>query len=715
MILSKGSEFPHLLAPGRIGPVELRNRIVLAAMGSYMGGADGQISERHTRFYEERAKGGAGLITTEVAAVDYPRGAAMTHQLGISNDAFVPGLRDLCERVHAHGAKIAVQLHHGGKVAVKDLAEGRPLSVPSASGVAMEGVLEDLTREERVAVTRPYTGIDPGNLFHELEEDEILRLISCYGDAARRAQQAGFDAVEVHAGHGYLIDEFLSRRSNHRKDRWGGVLENRARLLVEVLRDIRKKVGDELGVWCRLNGSEAGLEDGIRLEDAVETARIAERAGADAIHVSCYGGPSGKGFSAMIVQEPGALLPYAEAIKRAIRVPVIAVGRLTPEAADRAVAEGRADFVAMARPLLADPELPRKLQAGRRNAIRPCIYCYRCVGQIFLNERVRCAVNPAVANEAEFEVEAADPARSVLVIGGGPAGMEAARVAAERGHRVTLCDQERRLGGTLLVSSIVYPANGDLVGYYETILAELGVELRLGAPVTRALIERMAPDVVLVAVGARRERPALPPISDAGGPRIFDGDALRQLLTGSGRNSGALPLSLSERCVLGLGRWLLGRDRRPERVRRLSRLWMPLGQRVAIIGAGLVGLELAEFLAERGRAVTVLEAGPDLGPEMAIPRRWWALAELREHQVELLTQVELRSFEPDGIEVVAADGGARRIPADDVVIATGTSADDRFTRSLEGLDCEVHTIGDAARIGYIEGAILAGASVARDL
>ena len=681
-------------------------------MGSYLGGADGQITERHKRFYVELAKGGAGLLTTEVAAVDYPRGAAMTHQLGISDDAFVPGLRDLTERVHAHGAKISIQLHHGGKVAVKDMAEGRPLSVPSASGASMQGVLEDLTAQERVAVTRPYTRIDLGNLFREIDEDEILRLISCYGDAARRAQLAGFDAVEVHAGHGYLIDEFLSPHSNHRQDRWGGPLENRARMLVEVLRDIRKKVGDELGMWCRLNGAEPDVLDGIRLEDAVETARIAERAGADAIHVSCYGGPSGKGFSAMIVQEPGALLPYAEAIKRAIQIPVIAVGRLTPEAADRAVAEGRADFVAMARPLLADPELPNKLRDGRRAAIRPCIYCYRCVGQIFLNEPVRCAVNPAVAHEAEFEIVPADPARRVLIVGGGPAGMEAARVAALRGHRVTLCDQAKRLGGTLLVSSIVYEPNGDLVGYYERVLDELGVELRLGTRVTREFIERMAPEVVLVAVGARRELPELP---GADGPRVFGGDALRELLSGTRSGPGSSSLSFTQRTLLGLARRVLGTDRRPDRVRRLSRLWIPLGRRVVVIGGGLVGLELAEFLAERGRSVTVLEEGPDLAPEMAIPRRWWTLAELRERKVQLRTGIEVRGFVDDGVEIVDAEGKAGWVPADDVVIATGTLADDRFTRSLEGLDCEVHTIGDADRVGYIEGAIGAGARIARSI
>jgi 2,4-dienoyl-CoA reductase (NADPH2) len=343
------AEYRHLLSPGRIRTLELRNRIVMAPMGSFLAGADGHITERHRRFYEERARGGVGLVTTEVVAVDHPRGAAMTHQLGLSDDAFLPGLRDLAERVHAHGAKISVQLQHAGKIATKDLAEGRPLSVPSKDVVAMEGVLADLTAAEVAAITSIYARVDPGNLFRELDEAEILRIVGCFAAAAERARRAGFDAVEIHAGHGYLVHEFLSPHCNHRRDRWGGPLENRARFLLEILRETRRRVGPGFPVWMRLDGEEKGVADGITREDAIATARRAEAEGASAVHVTRYGGPSGIGFNAMIVHERGELLPYAAAIKRAVGIPVIAVGRIEPEAGERAIARGDCDFVAMAR------------------------------------------------------------------------------------------------------------------------------------------------------------------------------------------------------------------------------------------------------------------------------------------------------------------------------------------------------------------------------
>jgi 2,4-dienoyl-CoA reductase (NADPH2) len=709
--MESASDYRHLSSPGRIGGVELRNRIVLAPMGSFMGGEDGHISERHKRFYEERARGGVGLVTTEVVAVDHPRGAAMVRQLGLSDDAFIPGLRDLTDRVHAQGARISVQLQHAGKVSTKDLAEGRPLSVPSAGVMAMQGVLDDLTAEETHAILALYAKVDPANMFREIDEEEIQRLIDCFADAAVRAQRAGFDAVEIHAGHGYLVNEFLSGHSNHRVDRWGGSAENRRRFLLEILRQTRRKVGDGLAVWCRLDGEEVGLEGGITRADAVETARLAEAAGADAIHVSRYGGPSGIGFNAMIVHERGELLPYAEAVRQAVDVPVIAVGRLDPETAEAALAEGKADFVAMGRQLLADPELPNKLARGRRADVRPCIHCYTCVGQIFVNERVKCAVNPAAAREDEFAIEKAEAPRRVLIVGGGPAGMEAARVAALRGHRVTLCDKERRLGGTAFFSSLVYEPNGELVEYLAGQLRKHAVDVRLGREVTRELVEELRPDAVVIAVGARRELPRLP---GADRPNVFSGDALRRLLSADADEEAAGRLSLAQRGLLRAGTRLLRIGDHPDRIRALSKRWMPLGRRIAIVGGGLVGLELAEFLVERGRRVTVIEEGPCFAPQMAIPRRWRTLHILREHDTELLTGARVLGFTERGVEI-SSDGDERSVEADSILLASGVAPDGRLADALLGLDCEVHRIGDADAVGYIEGAILSGARIGRAL
>ncbi len=704
------TDYPHLLSPGRIGPLELRNRIVLAPMGSFLAGADGHITERHRRFYEERARGGAGLITTEVVAVDYPRGAAMTHQLALSDDVYLPGLRDLVERVHAQGAKISVQLQHAGKVATKDLVDGRPLTVPSKGVVAMEGVLNDLTAAEIAAITSGYRKVDPNNLFRELDEPEILRIVGCFASAAERAKRAGFDGVEIHAGHGYLVHEFLSPHCNLRTDRWGGPLENRARFLVEILRETRKLVGPDYPVWMRLDGEEKDVEDGITRQAAVETARLAEAAGASAVHVTRYGGPSGIGFNAMIVHERGELLPYAAEIKRAVGIPVIAVGRIDPETAERAIAEGQCDFVAMARQLLADPELPRKLREGHRQEIRPCVHCYTCVGQIFVNEPVKCAVNPACAREDEFPIRAAEKPRHVLVIGGGPAGLETARVAALRGHRVTLVERERHLGGTIFFSSLVYEPNGELAAWLASETRRLGVEIRLGVEATPELVRASGADALVIAVGARREPSRLP-----GGdlPHVLSGDALRALLAGG--KEAAAALSPAQRVIVGAGRRLLGLGERPDRVRELSKRWMPIGRRVAVVGGGIVGLELAEFLVERGRQVSVLEEGPDFAPQMAIPRRWRTLHILREHGAELLPRVRIQRFTDAGVEIESAEGEKRLVAAHHVLLATGVVPDQRLVQALAPLGLETHLVGDAEHVGYLEGAILSGARVGRAL
>jgi len=704
------SKFSHLLSPGRIGPVELRNRIVMAPMGSYMGGLDGHITERHKRFYEDRARGGAGLITPEVVAVDWPRGAAMVNQLGLSDDAFIPGLRDLTDRVHALGAKISVQLQQAGKVATKDLAEGRPMSVPSANVRAMEGVLNDLTADETMKIMQTFAKADPSNMFWEIDDEEIQRLIRCFADAADRAKRAGFDAVEIHAGHGYLVHEFLSPHCNFRTDRWGGALENRARFLCEILRETRRKVGNDMAVWCRLDGEEKDVPDGIKRADAIETARMAVGAGADAIHVTRYGGPSGIGFAAMIVHEPGELLPYAEAVRKAVNVPVIAVGRLLPELAESAIADGKADFVAMARQLLADPDLPNKLAQGRREDIRPCIHCYTCVGQIFINEVVKCAANPACAREAEFEITPAAKPKRVLVVGGGTSGMEAARIAALRGHQVTLCEKSERLGGTLWFASLVYEPNGQLLDYLEAQVRKLPIDLRLGQEVTPSVVQQLRPDVILVAVGARRERPPIPGVDRA---NVFSGDDLRALMTGGDKRVAAEKLSLAQRAVLKMGS-LIGVADRVALSRELSKHWMPLGKRVAVIGGGLVGLELAEFLVERDREVSVIEEEPTPGAEMSIPRRWRVLHILRTHGVNLLTEARVEAITDLGV-VYVKDGTQQTVAVDSVILASGVQENRGLADALGGTGAEIHLLGDCKGVGYIEGALLDANKLARQI
>jgi 2,4-dienoyl-CoA reductase-like NADH-dependent reductase (Old Yellow Enzyme family) len=363
------------------------------------------------------------MIIVDVTGVAWPSGVSNPHNMGLSRDEFVPAFRALTDRVHAHGAAIAVQLQHAGKTALQDVIAGRPLWVPSELPEKPGDLFAALAPEEIAAVSEPFTLPTSKFALHVVTEDDIATLCGWFADAAERARAAGFDGVEIHAGHGYLISSFLSPSTNHRDDRYGGPLENRARVFVRVIRAVRERVGQDYPVWCRLDGVEFRKATGISEADAQRTAEIGVDAGLDAVHVSAYADPrSAIGFTdAPLPHQPGAYLGLARGIKRRVGVPVIAVGRIAPDVAERAIAGGDADFVAWGRALIADPELPAKLARGDASLSR-CIYSYRCVGNIFLRRAASCAVNPRAGREAESRIEPAAQPRRVLVAGGGPPG-----------------------------------------------------------------------------------------------------------------------------------------------------------------------------------------------------------------------------------------------------------------------------------------------------
>jgi 2,4-dienoyl-CoA reductase (NADPH2) len=623
----------HLFSPGAIGSLQLRNRIVMAPMGSNLCEPDGTPSERMLAYYEARARGGVGMVIVEVAAIAWPAGAANPNQLGISHDGFIPYLRRIAEVVHAHDAACALQLQHAGKVATRDIAAGRPMWVPSVPRPSAMDLFADLTHEDRDFALRDYFQPGAGAEYHEMTHDDIAQLRRWFAEAVVRAKAAEFDAVELHAGHGYVLSAFLSPHANQRDDEYGGGLDGRARLLVETVREVRDAVGPEFPLWCRLDGSELGVDDGIRLAYACETARMAIDAGLDAIHVSAYADPGiGAAFTrAPLVHEPGGFVDMARAVKAAIApAPVIAVGRIEPAVGDQLIAAGDADFITMGRKLLADPDLPNKLLHQHDDDVRPCIYAYRCVGNIFLTKGERCTANPSTGREHELphELEPADEARRVVVIGGGPAGMETARIAAARGHAVTLYERADALGGRARPAAMIDQPIGQLLAWLERQLEKLDVEVVLGHDAPNELDA----DFVIDATGAS--------------------------------------CALDEARLVTLLQSVGG------------------GDDVVVFGGNEPAALAAAALAKRGGRVSLLSPHDNFGVGLSPPRLWRAMAALREHGTELVTNA-----------TSAPDGALLFDPWEPTAERAGVT----------------HRVGDCREVSFLDGAMLDAARVARSL
>lgn len=649
--LSSRLSFQKLFEPGRIGEMELKNRIVMPAMGTNLATWDGYVTEQMKDYYEERAKGGVGLVIVEVTCVAPPTGKTVPCQLLIDDDKFIPGLSELAEVIHRHGAKAALQLMHAGRAAKSKITHTQPVA-PSAIPMPF-------------ALGAGYEGEMP----RELTVDEIKDLVGKFGKAAQRAKRAGFDGVEIHSLGLYLVAQFLSSASNKRQDDYGGELKNRARFLLDIIKAIKEAAGQDYPAWCRLTVREFGIEGGITLEEGQEVARKAQEAGADAIHVTVMAWGVSPRARPPTAEPPGNMVPFAEAVKKVVTVPVIAVGRINPELGEKVLQERKADFIAIGKGLITDPELPRKSASGRIDEIRPCIGCLRCIDNILHKDGVvQCTVNAAAGKEREYQLRPVEKSKEVLVVGGGPAGMEAARVAALRGHRVTLYEKQAKLGGQLL-QAIVPPHKSNLVGlidYLATQMVRQGVKIELGIEATPELIEEAKPEVVLLATGVT---PLIPEIPGIHRPNVV---TAQKVLEGE-----------------------------------------EVGERIVVIGGDLVGCETAEYLAERDKKVTIVEILTDVATRVISALRGLLLSRLAARGVTILTGVKDEELTDRGLAITTKEGEKQLIEADTVVLAAGAKPNKVLLPALRGKISEIYSIGDCVEPRDIFEAIADGYRVGR--
>ncbi len=668
--------YPLLTAPTVIGPLALRNRMVLCPMGDDLAEPDGTVSQAQLDHYEARAAGGVGLLLVGSVSVAHPHGAHAAEQVAASQDAHVEGLAALARRAHRHGAAIGAQLVHAGPNAVLDIAEGRLMLVPATPPrLSMDALSGMVSAEEMEAMTEPFVRPGAAIAYREANEEDLAAVVARFAAAARRVAAAGFDAIEVHAGHGYLIDAFLSPRTNTRSDRWGGDVVGRSRLLVQVLEAIRAAVGPQVALWCRLNAREVGEEGGETLADAVAVARLAVAAGAQAIHASAYASP-GRAIGiteAHTPHQPGARLGDAAVLRAAVDVPIITMGRLDAAAAETALAAGQADLIGFGRALLADPELPAAISAGDAGAARPCAYQYHCIGNIFLHRPLACAVRPetGVAVPTVARAEPVATPQRILVVGGGPVGMEVAHRLASAGHRVTLREGSDRLGGLLVVGGACDPALAPLLSWLRRRVSETGVDVWLRSPVGADGLVGPADDPfdqVILATGAPWAR-------DPRLPGVITVDDLRR--------SADDPLAL-----------------------------LNAGPAV-VLGGGKAAVSIAGAARAQGREVTLVADGPVLAPELGLPGRFRLVHDLGESGVDTVTGVAVGSVA--GGAVVLADGrelaAATVIDADPARRVAGSSLADAVgnTRPI------VHLLGDATGAWGLEAGFQAAAELARSL
>lgn len=635
-------KFEKLLEPIQIGTMKLKNRFVMAPMVTNYCTKDGAVTEKFKAYHQTRARGGVGLIIIEAIYVSQAA-KGFSNEVGIHKDELIPGLRELTEAVHKDGAKIAAQLYHAGRQthqAVSGTCLVAPSPIPCPVGQEVP---------------------------KELKLEEIEGIIEDFGQAARRAMEAGFDAVEIHGAHGYLLNQFLSPYSNKRTDEYGGSFENRAKFPLRVVNKVRAVVGKDFPVTYRMS-SEEFVAGGLTVEDTKEFAKKLVEAGIDAIHIS-----GGVYESAAMIIQPAAVpqgcyVANADAIKKAIggKVPIIVVGRIKdPVAAEEILRTGKADLVAMGRALLADPELPNKVAQGRYDDIRKCIACNQgCIDRLFQDIDIACLVNAMTGHELEYDFKKPAKKKKLLVIGAGPGGLEAARVAAIRGHEVVLTEKNNELGGQMLIASV--PPYKEEINDFTKFLTEavekLGVKIFKGKATDEASIKEIKPDAIILATGAETIIPNIPGVK--------------------------------------LGLVVTGHD--------VLKKKATVGKKAVVIGGGAVGCEVAEYLALQGKEVTIIEMLDGLALDDGLLVRALLLNRIAAENIQVLTKSKVLEIFADGL-AYEKDGKVQKlIGVDTIVLAVGAKSKDSLADMLSKTGVPFVKIGDCVKPRKIIDAIQEG-------
>ncbi|MFZ6015796.1 MAG: FAD-dependent oxidoreductase [Patescibacteria group bacterium] len=640
-------KYPKLFSSAKIGTLKLKNRLVMPPMVRNYADKTGKATDRFAAHIESIAKGGVGLMILEASFVS-PEGRGFLNELGVHHDSVIPGLKRLAKIAHDNKSAIAIQLYHAGRQTHSDITGKKPVA-PSA-------------------IPCPTMQQKP----HALTQKEIKNLVKAFGKAAGRAKKAGFDAVEIHGAHGYLIQQFISPYSNTRTDNYGGSFENRMRFLLEVFESVQENVGPTFPVIVRLSGEEM-VDGGLTVKDMVEVAKILEAAGADALHISSgnYGSYAKGHLIPPMAVPDGVNIPLAKAIKKAVKIPVIAVAKIRkPELAEKTLKDGSADFIAIGRPLLADPEWPDKAKKGKAADINPCIACNQgCISRLFAQQDVWCTVNPACGRELEF-MKPKTSSKKVLIVGGGPGGMAAAKTAAERGHKVTLYEAKSELGGQLHAAAMA-PHREDWELLRKSLirdLKKLKVDIVLNTECSIEEARKGEYDAAIVAIGSSAKQPNLP------GLKNIKTVIAREIFEGKAKPEG--------HCV--------------------------------IIGGGCMGAQTAEYLADKGHKVTLIELTENIALEAPVDERYLLLERLKEKGVKLMPQTKVLKLQKDGALVHTQDG-KRVITGDTIVICLGSTPNDGFSYKLKFLIDSVQVIGDAKDPRRVTDAVAEGALAALEI